>query len=151
MMINAIFPVIEWFGYYIIRHVQRMVDQRKCWPNDVRETHCTTIGQFYQMYVGPAFLAHFKFAFVAMIVFVTLMYGLIMPILILIAWFAIFILYASETVFLHYSYSKPCTFDIKITTSTLQILNFAPSFMLLLSAYAFSNQQVFQNVVTPLD
>jgi hypothetical protein len=31
------------------------------------------------------------------------------------------------------------------------MLNFAPSFMLLVGAYAFSNQQLFRNTVAPLD
>jgi hypothetical protein len=139
MTVNTIFPVIEWFGYYGMRHVARMWDQKKFWPNDMIKTSCVTIDQFVKTYHGPQFITHFKYAFVSMIVCVTLMYAIIMPVLIPLAWCTLFVLYVSETLFLHYSYQKPLNFGIKVTTNTLEMLNYAPSLMLLIGAYAFSN------------
>jgi hypothetical protein len=119
MQINAVFPVVEWFGYYGMRHASRMWDQKKFWPNDLKKTHCLTIESLCRTYHGPTFIAHFKYAFVAMIIYVTLMYSIVMPVLIPIAWLAFLIFYASESLFLHYSYQKPFTFDILITKETL--------------------------------
>jgi hypothetical protein len=139
------FPFVEWIGYYAMRHAKRMWDQRKFWPNDVMKTHCQTIHNFKNIYVGPTFLAHFKYAFVSNVIFVTFMYGLVMPILFPIAFLTLFAVYVSETLFLHYSYQRPPTFHNSITIDTLEMLQFAPSLMLLIGAYAFSNQQVFAN------
>jgi hypothetical protein len=81
MLFNAVWPIFEFFMFYSIRHVKRVWDQRKFWPNDVLRTRRTTIFGFESLYEGPTFLIHYKYSSVLMVVFVTFMYGSVLPIL----------------------------------------------------------------------
>ena len=43
MIFNAIYPVIEFVGYWFLRYFFRVLDQRSLWPNDPYKTHCKTL------------------------------------------------------------------------------------------------------------
>ena len=55
MAILALMPIANFFLAYIIRHVRRMYDQRKCWPNNLLKTRCGTLLAFEKLYNGPEF------------------------------------------------------------------------------------------------
>ena len=40
MMFNAFYPPIEFIGFYGIRYLMRVLDQRKLFPFDPSKTHC---------------------------------------------------------------------------------------------------------------
>ena len=40
MMFNAFYPPIEFFGFFGLRYLKRVIDQRKLIPNDPSRTHC---------------------------------------------------------------------------------------------------------------
>jgi hypothetical protein len=89
MLYNSAWPIIEFFLFYLFRHVARAVDQRSFWPNDIYKTHCVTISDFASLYSGPEFLAHYKYSNILKIVMITFLYGPIMPILFPIAFISI--------------------------------------------------------------
>ena len=136
---NAIWPIIEFFMWYSIRHVRRMHDQKKFWPNDVTRTRTSTMFGFLAIYDGPIFLVHFKYAFILNVVFVTFFYGSILPILFPIAWLSIFVLYSVERLSIFYSYQRPPMYDDTLTRSAITTMYAAPVVCLLMGAWAFSN------------
>jgi hypothetical protein len=148
---NLVWPFIEFFVFYGIRHLKRCIDQRSIWPSNVFSTKCYTIQGFEDKYNGPAFLVHWKYSNIMKIVIMSFFYGSILPILFPIALFQIFYFYAVERLMVYYSYMKPPTYDDLLTRRTIETLTYAPIFFLLIGAIAFSNQQVFMNYVPKLD
>ena len=59
-------------------------------------TNKTQIFDYIELYNGPEYIIHYKKAQVLNIVFVTMMYGLGMPVLFPIAFLSFFIIYATE-------------------------------------------------------
>jgi len=81
MIFNIFWPIMEFFMYYGLRHLTRMWDQRKWWPNAPEKTRSQTLSNFEKIYLGPLFLVHYKYSFLMNIIFCTFMYGPLLPIL----------------------------------------------------------------------
>lgn len=100
MFINAFMPPI----FEILTNVQVWIYQvrdsgwRCCTNKATRmyKTRKTQIFDYIDLYSGPEYIIHYKQAQVLNIVFVTMMYGLGMPILFPIAFISFFIIYATE-------------------------------------------------------
>lgn len=142
---------MEFFMYFGIRYVYRMCDQKKFWPSSVLDTRSQTLPNFVNIYLGPLFLVHYKYSFLLNIVFVTFMYGSVMPILFPIAWFQIFIFYCTERLMVYYSYQRPPMYDDAITKSCINLMYGAPCILLIFAAWAYSNEQVFHNYAPVLN
>ena len=63
------------------------------------------------MYAGPEFQIHFRYARVMNIIFVTMMYGVGLPILFPLACISFTIIYLTEIFMLFYVYRKPPAFE----------------------------------------
>jgi hypothetical protein len=139
MVYNVFWPIMEFFIYYLLRHLYRMCDQKKFWPNDVYKTNCKTIYDFEAMYCGYQFYAHFKISFILNAIFCTFMYGAVLPILFPVCWCQLFVMYASERLLIHYSYTKPPMYDERLIRNTIRTLYVAPVLFFGVGAVAFSN------------
>ncbi len=103
MMFNIYWPIFEvgvWYGY---RFAFRLLDRRFKTCN-VNYTNKTTIQQYVEIYSGPVFFIHYKYSSILNITFVTMMYGLGIPILFPIAAISFLTLYLVEKVMIYYSY-----------------------------------------------
>lgn len=58
MSFNIFMPLLYEFGLYIVRVMKRLRDKRCC----RRGTRCTSKMEYIQMYQGPEYLIHFKYA-----------------------------------------------------------------------------------------
>jgi hypothetical protein len=74
------------------------------------------------------------------ITFVTLMYGLGVPLLFPIAALAYFILYSLERILTAYFYQLPPTFDDKLTKNSMNTLRWAAVLHLFVGYWMLSNQ-----------
>jgi len=151
---NLYYPVIEFFGFWGIRHVYRMIDQRSIWPlmpmkNSANKssTVAKTIQAFESVYNGPIFLIHYKYSFILNVSFVAFLYGPGMPFLFPMAFLALFGLYTVERLMIVYVYQKPPMYDSTINQNTLYLLSLAPVLYAASAAWTYSNQQVFHNRV----
>jgi len=151
MCFNASWPIMEFFLFYALRHVKRMRDQKKFWPNAIEKTTTETLFGFTELYSGPKFAVHYKYSYIMMVVFVTFMYGAILPILFPIALLQIFVLYVCERLMIFYSYQRPPMYDDTLTKSIIRTMYVAPALMMLVGAWGFSNQQIYRNTVNWLD
>jgi hypothetical protein len=79
------------------------------------------------------------------IVFVTLIYGIAMPVLFIIAVFALVIVYYSEKALLYYSYRQPPSYDSRLPNRFLKTIQWAPVPMLLFNYWVFSSKQLLSN------
>ena len=92
MLIEAIFPVIEFLLWWTVNWLKKAIDQRKlCCPNNKYKTHTKTLPAFEELYSGPEFEIHYKYAYLIDVVYLTCLYGPGMPIFFIYAVFAIFL------------------------------------------------------------
>jgi hypothetical protein len=100
---------------------------------------------YIDIYSGPEYMIHFKYSGMMNITFITMMYGLGMPILFPIAAWAYFVLYSVERLLVAYFYQLPPTFDDKLTKNAMNTLRWAAVLHLLVGYWMLSNYQIFQN------
>ena len=102
MLINAFFPYIEFCIAYSKFWVFRRMD--RSWGSDTYKTKKTSMQLYIDLYSGPEYLIHFKYSGMMNVTFVTLMYGMGMPILFPIAALTYFNLYTLERLLVSYFY-----------------------------------------------
>ena len=96
MLTNSVMPAVDFLIYYGLAWLMRAIDQRKCCPNRHERTHTKTIQAFEELYSGPELKLHSKLAYVMNVVFITMMYGISMPLLFPVALLSLFIQYTVE-------------------------------------------------------
>jgi hypothetical protein len=109
------------------------------------KTKLQTIQAFVNLYSGPEYMMHFKYAGMLNIIFVTFMYGLAVPLLFPLSFLFFAVSYMVERICLAYSYRLPPSFDDALNKSALSILKFAPLTMSLFGFWVMGNQQIFSN------
>jgi hypothetical protein len=92
------------------------------------------------VYSGPVFFIHYKYSAILNIAFVTMMYGMGLPVLFPIAAFSFLTLYVMEKLLLHYVYREPPMYDEKLNKNALSILTYAPVLFLAFGYWMLSNK-----------
>ena len=100
MIINSIMPYVGLATAFIIPWLKRKMDRK--FGNDVRVTKKKSMAQYKDLYSGPDYIIHFKYSNILNIMYITLMYGLGMPILFPIAAFNFFNQYLCERIIVAY-------------------------------------------------
>lgn len=85
MMINAITPYIVLVAGHMVPLMIRSMDNS--FSNDPYKTKTTSVAQYKGIYSGGEYVIHFKYSGLLNIVFITMMYGVGMPLLFPIAAF----------------------------------------------------------------
>jgi len=137
-------PVVEFFMFYSMRLVFRMLDRGCCLKN---KTKAKTIQAYVNIYSGPEYMMHFKYAGMLNLVFVTFMYGLAVPLLFPATFLFFAVSYIVERVCLAYSYRLPPSFDDALNKSALYIMKFAPLTMMVFGYWVMGNRQIFKNEI----
>lgn len=109
-------------------------------------TKSTTLSKYKSIYGGPDYLVHFKYSEMLNILFVSMLYGLGMPLLFPISGLALFMAYVCERISLAYITRQPPAMDDSLTKTALSMARFAPLLMLINGYWMLSNQQIFANV-----
>jgi len=143
MIINSVFPTIEFGIAYARAWVFRRMD--RSWGSDTYKTKKTSIQLYVDLYSGPEYMIHFKYSGIMNVTFVTMMYGLGVPILFPIAAFSYFVLYTVERLTTSYFYQLPPTFDDQMTKNALGNLRWAAVFYLFFGYWMLSSRVIFDN------
>jgi hypothetical protein len=98
-----------------------------------------------EVYSGPVFFIHYKYSAILNIAFVTMMYGMGLPVLFPIAALSFFTLYCMEKLLLHYVYREPPMYDEKLNKNALAILTYAPLLFLAFGYWMLSSKQLLGN------
>ena len=98
---------------------------------------------YTDLYSGPEYFIHFKYSGILNVAFVTMMYGVGLPILYPIAAFTYFNLYTLERLLVAYFVQMPPTFDDKMTKNAVTLLRWAAVLHLYFGYWMLSNKQIF--------
>ena len=125
MMFNAFYPPLEFAGFYFLRYLKRAWDQRSLIltdPSETSKTNCKHLQAFVQLYQGPIFSIHWKYAYILNVVLICMAFGPAIPILFPIGFMSLCVLYCTERLMMCYSYQRPPNFDSKVNFSALSML-----------------------------
>lgn len=150
MWINAFYVYIDWVTYLGFDWFYRWLDNGSCCWCCRKKTKCVTQQQYVTLYSGPEFLIHFKYATIMNTIFVTMMYGLALPILFLIAAVTFINLLIMDKLCLTYYFQKPPMYDDRLNNSVLRLARWGPLFLLYFGYWCIGNKQIFDNTVNEI-
>ena len=143
MLFNIYWPILEFLMWGAMRQTFRFIDQG--FTCDQKNTKKTTIQLYVELHSGPIFFIHYKYSAILNIVFVTMMYGMGIPVLFPIAAVSLFVLYCVEKYMIYYVYREPPMYDEKLNTNALSILTWAPLLFLSFGYWMLSSNQLLGN------
>lgn len=114
-------------------------------------TKKTSTALYKALYSGNAYVIHFKQSGLINIVFVSLTYGIGMPLLFPIAAFNCLNQYICERIVVAYNVPLPPTLDDRLTKSVISILMYAPILMLGNAYWMVSNPSIFNDGFVYID
>ena len=130
----------------IVQGFKRSMDRGFCTSRDsLYATKQTQIYSYIDLYVGPDYVIHFKYSQILNVTFVTMMYGLGMPILFPIAAVSYLIFWLVERYQVAYTYPMPPAMDDQMTKNALSLLSYSPILLLLNGYWMLSNKQIFES------
>ena len=146
MIINIFIDPATQFGMFMMRTVLRMLDSgilgkyEENEDGDIQVTKCLSKQQYIDKYSGPDYQMDVKYAALLNVVYVTMVFGVGIPILFPIALIYFVLTYLIEVATLYYSYRKPSSYDEKLTVAVLDILVYAPLFYFAFGYWFLSNK-----------
>lgn len=147
MMIMAVWPYIEISIFGGIRTLTKCLDAPCFCFGSRTTTKATTQFRYITIWAGPEYLMHFKYSSILTQVFVTFMYGPLLPVLIPQCAFGLFNLYIVEKWSLYYYNRKPPMYDDRLNKKALEYLKTFPAFLFFMFGYwAVGNMQLFFGV-----
>jgi len=149
MTSQAIWPLIEFGMFYAIMNFTRCLDRG--FGSDTFVTKTPSVQAYIDLYAGPEYLIHYRYAAILLQIGVAFCYGCSMPPLYGIACLAFFILYLNERLLICYYYREPPSFDEAMTMLTLDIVKYIPFIMLPMAFWQLGNRQIFESVVTEIE
>ena len=157
MRFNMIMPIIRFLTNWAYRYAMRIWDQRNSYnipkfcPGSYKNTRCKSVQQFIDIYSGPQFTIHEKYTYIILVCAITMVFAPVMPILIVMCMVSLLILYLVERLAMAYAYQKPPMYSQETNVFLLRILALIPLVSYApMSLWAFSNQQVFRDHVSPI-
>lgn len=97
------------------------------------------------LYSGGDYVIHFKYSGMLNIAYITMLYGLGMPLLFPIAALNYFNQYCVERIIVAWMMKQPSALDDRLTVNCLQRLRFAPLLFLVNGYWMLGNRQIFYN------
>lgn len=154
MLLNAYMPPVYEFSANAQVWFMKMKDNGwKCCTKEEERRYSTKTTQIYQyldLYTGPDYIVHYKYSGILNVTYVTMLYGLGLPMLFPIAFLSYFIFWATERYQIAYTYQLPPAMDDKMTVNAMKLLSYTPILFLFNGYWMLSNRQIFDNVVNSL-
>lgn len=113
MIINAILPYVTLATSFIIPKLKRSLDNK--FSGSFYQTKKTSLSAYRELYSGQDYFIHFKYSNILNIVYITMFYGVGMPVLFPIAAFNFINQYICERYILAYEMRQPPALDDKLT------------------------------------
>ena len=128
MTSQAIWPLIEFGMFWSLLSFTRCFDRG--FGSDTFVSKAMSVQAYIDIYAGPIYLIHYRYAAILLQIGVAFCYGCTMPPLYGIACVAFIILYINERLLVCYYYREPPAFDEKMSQLTLDIIKWVPFIML---------------------
>ena len=148
MFMTALWPIIEFGIFWSLMNFSRWYDRG--FGSDTFSTNMPTVQAYIDLYAGPEYLIHYRYATILLNIGVAFLYGTSMPYLYCTATLAFIVLYINERLCVCYYYREPPAFDEKMTLETLGLVRFVPIMMLPVVFWQLGNRQIFDDKVEPI-
>lgn len=145
MIINCIMPYITLGTCVCVPKIKQWLD------GGHYKTKKTSMAMFKMLYGGADYVIHFKYSNVLNIVYITMMYGMGMPILFPVAVINFLNQYFCERVIVAYCMKQPPALDDKLIRNCIKMLRWAPLFFLANGYWMVTNPQIFDNAYFWID
>ena len=113
-------------------------------------TRSTSMAKYKAIYGGEEYLIHFKYSDALNITYITMMYGMGIPLLFPVASLNLALTLYGERFACAFVVRQPPAMDDTMTKNTLRLLKLAPIILLMNGYWMISNKQIFNNVWTYL-
>jgi len=143
MIINSILPYVGLVTAFVVPGLKRKMDRK--FGNDVYVSKKTSMSAYRDLYSGPEYVIHFKYSGILNIMYITMMYGLGMPLLFPVAAFNFANQYLCERIVVAFCVRQPPALDDKLTKNALDKLKWSPILFLFNGYWMLSNRQIFEN------
>jgi len=144
MFINMIMPLIGIVITFTVPLIKRKIDNRN--TDDPYVTRSTTL-QWYKFFNGPGeYMIHFKYSDCLNVCFVCLLYGLAIPLLFPIAAITLKLQQFGEKIAVAWVARLPPAMDNSLNNNALNMVSFAPLFLLMNGFWFVDNKTIFSNV-----
>ena len=143
MLINSILPYVGLVTGFLVPKLKRLLDSK--FSGDPYKTKKTSMAAYKDLYSGADYVIHFKYSGVLNIVYITMMYGIGMPILFVLAAFNFFNQWVCERIIVAYQMRLPPALDDKLTVNCIGMLKLAPILLLFNGYWMITNRQIYEN------
>jgi hypothetical protein len=143
MIINSIVPYVGIVAGLLIPKLKKAHDNK--FTGDLYVTRKTGMQKYKDIQSGAEYVIHFKYSGILNIVYITMMYGVGMPILFPIAAFNFFNQWVCERLTVALLVKQPPALDAKLTNNCISLLKWSPLFLLFNGYWMLSNKQIFLN------
>ena len=146
MMINAILPYVGLCSAFMVPFLKRKLDRgfgkdpKTGLPRTIYNSKKTSLGAYRDLYSGVDYVIHFKYSGMLNIMYITMMYGLGMPVLFPLAAFNYFNQYLCERIIVSYCCKQPPALDDKLTKNCIEKLKWSPILFLFNGYWMLSNR-----------
>lgn len=124
---------------------KRKRDRGLCSCNNKSRTKTRTVYEYVDLYSGPEYEIFIKYSFILKYVYISFFYGLGMPILFPITFFALLNLYITDKLAVVYWHRMPPSYSNKIGDRALKCLQIATIPGLMVGYWMIGNTQIFSN------
>lgn len=143
MIINSIMPYVALCTAFAVPAIKRALDNG--FSGDVYKTKKTSMALYKALYSGNEYVIHFKNSGILNIVYMTMMYGVGMPILFPVAAFNFMNQYLCERIIVAFTVPLPPALDDKLSKNMIALFAFSPLLMLFNGYWMLSNPEIFAN------
>ena len=143
MVINAVVPLGNIVTPYVMLYAQVRYDSSNTF--DPYNTKSTSLAQYKKMYGQIDYLIHFRYSDALKTTYITMMYGLGIPLLFPLAALSFLITLIGEKIQCAYFVKLPPAMGDTLTSTTISALNFSPILLLFNGYWMISNKQIFEN------
>ena len=153
MFLNSIYPWMNWGISFLTSVISKCLDQgcsTYCCCKTNKTTKCKTIQQYVNLYAGPKHVMSYQYSAILTTVWVTFMYGTIVPILYPMAAFTFFNYYVVDKFLITYYYQRPPVYDDKLNMRALELMKIAPIICMFFGYWFMGNMQIFNSKIIAL-
>lgn len=136
-VVQSLVPYVTLVALFIFLYSKRAWDSK--FTMDEYVTRSTGQQQYKSVYAGGEYVIHYKYSLVVNIIYVSMMYGVAMPILFPIAAFSLFNVWVTERIAVSYIVRLPPALDQKLTHNCINLLKWAPLLFLANGYWMISN------------
>lgn len=151
---DLVSPPIAYYVNEIVFAITMCFDQGKCRKKKryppAHETKCRTIGEYYEMYVGPVYVIENNQAAILNFILTCFMYGAGLPILFPISLLCLISLYLFEKKMITRQVRLPCNFNPKMNDQIVSMCLVGPILYSAIGFWMYTNPAIIGNHVKPI-